>query len=160
MSRPRVYVETTIPNFFHETRTAPEMVLRREATRSWWATAPQRYDLLTSSTVLLELAAGTGDRAIERMDLLENLPILFPNADVSQIVFTYVRHKIMPAKPTTADAIHLALASYHQCDYLVTWNCQHLANPNKAAHIVRINNRLGLHVPELVTPADLIEREG
>jgi hypothetical protein len=55
MSRARVYVETTIPNFFYETRNAPEMVLRREATRSWWATAPQRYNLLTSSTVFLEL---------------------------------------------------------------------------------------------------------
>jgi hypothetical protein len=106
------------------------------------------------------LAAGTGVRALQRMDLLQNLPILFPNADIAEIVFTYVRHKIMPAKPTTADAIHLALASYHRCDFLVTWNCRHLANPNKAAHIVRINNRLGLHVPELVTPAELIEREG
>jgi predicted nucleic acid-binding protein len=133
------------------------MVARRRATRTWWVTAPQRYELITSSTVYLELAAGTRRRARLRMDLLQGLPILFPNADVSEIVFTYLRHKLMPAKPTTADAIHLALASYHRCDFLVTWNCRHLANPNKAAHILRLNALLGLHVPTLVTPQELLE---
>jgi hypothetical protein len=65
----------------------------------------------------------------------------------------------MPSKPTSGDATHLALASYHGCDFLLTWNCRHIANPNKAAHILRINTRLGLHVPRLVTPLDLLGRD-
>ena len=57
----------------------------------------------------------------------------------------------MPADPG-GDALHLALASYHKCDFLVTWNCQHLANANKFGHIRRVNAMLGLFVPALVTP--------
>jgi hypothetical protein len=52
--------------------------------------------------------------------------------------------------------VHLALASYHRCDFLVTWNCQHLANANKFGQIRRINGILGLFVPELVTPMELL----
>ena len=57
----------------------------------------------------------------------------------------------MPADPT-GDALHLASASFHKCDFLVTWNCQHLANANKFGHIRRVNTLLGLFVPALVTP--------
>ena len=59
--------------------------------------------------------------------------------------------------PPLGDALHLALASFHKCDFLLTWNCQNLANPNKFGHIRIINNMLGLLVPELVTPYQLLE---
>lgn len=57
----------------------------------------------------------------------------------------------------TGDALHLALASFYRCDFLVTWNCKHLANANKFGHIRRVNNDLGLFVPLLVTPMELME---
>jgi hypothetical protein len=60
----------------------------------------------------------------------------------------------MPANPT-GDALHLALAYSHKCDFLVTWNCEHLANANKFGHIRRVNTMLGLFVPSLVTPMEL-----
>jgi hypothetical protein len=47
----------------------------------------------------------------------------------------------MPQSPT-GDALHLALASVHGCDFLLTWNCVHLANPNKLDHIRHVNERL------------------
>ena len=68
----------------------------------------------------------------------------------------------MPANPV-GDALHLALASYHRCDFLVTWNCQHLANATEFANIRRVNTVLGLWVPMLVTPLELLgghENEG
>jgi hypothetical protein len=40
-------------------------------------------------------------------------------------------------------------ASYHKCEFLVTWSCQHLANANKFGHIRRVNSLLGLYVPVL-----------
>ena len=61
----------------------------------------------------------------------------------------------MPADPV-GDALHLALASVHKADYLVTWNCRHLANANKFDHIRRVNALLGLAVPALVTPLELM----
>jgi hypothetical protein len=62
----------------------------------------------------------------------------------------------MPADDA-GDAAHLAVASYHGVDYLLTWNCRHLANANKFEHIRVINRRLGLMTPELVTPEQLFE---
>jgi predicted nucleic acid-binding protein len=155
MARPRVYVETTIPSFYHETRTASAIVARREWTRNWWDRAPQRYELVTSPAVLGELANGPADRKEKWLDLLRDLPVLPVEPAIAEIVQTYLQHRVMPTDPA-GDALHLALASYHKCDFLVTWNCQHLANANKFGHIRRVNTMLGLFVPALVTPLELL----
>ena len=68
---------------------------------------------------------------------------------------TYHRDKVMPVE-ASADADHLALATFHRCDILVTWNCQHIANANKFPHIRRINALLGHETPQLVTPLELL----
>ena len=85
--------------------------------------------------------------------LAQELPLLEITPAVAEIVDAYIR--LMPADPSF-DALHLALASYHRCEFLVTWNCQHLANANKFGHIRRVNNLLGLYVPVLATPLELL----
>lgn len=155
MRKPRVYVETTIPSFYHEPRTTPDIVARREWTRLWWNGAAERYDLVTSLAVLDELRGGAAERSAERLMLVRHLPILRIEPAIAEIVHAYIRQRVMPADPV-GDALHLALASYHKCDFLVTWNCQHLANANKFGHIRRVNTMLGLFVPELVTPLELL----
>lgn len=77
---------------------------------------------------------------------------------IADIVEAYVKNHVMPSDPV-GDALHLALASYHKCDFLLTWNCRHLANANKFGHIRRINALLGLFVPSLVTPLELLGEE-
>src|SRR4051812_23904229 len=99
MSMPRVYVETTIPSFYHEVCTAPDIIARREWTRLWWATAHQRYELVTSPAVLDELAGGDPERAAERLTLMAGLPLLAIETPIIEIVETYIRHKVMPADP-------------------------------------------------------------
>jgi hypothetical protein len=155
MPNPRVYVETTIPSFYHETRTAPEIVARREWTRQWWKEAASKYDLVTSATVIEELMAGPADRRVNWLELIRPLPILAAEPAVTEILRAYVQHKLMPMRPG-GDAMHLALASYYKCDFLVTWNCKHLANANKFGHLRRLNTLLGLFVPTLVTPLELL----
>lgn len=159
MPRPRVYVETTIPNFYYDFRDSPAVIRRRELTRRWWVDAWERYELMTSSIVLLELNAGTREALVRlRTELISDLSVLFTTAPIPEIVQVYLRHKLMPSRPTTADATHLALASVHSCDFIVTWDGRHLANPNKFPHIRKINSALGLHVPEIVTPQELLRR--
>jgi hypothetical protein len=155
MSKPRVYVETTIPSFYHETRTSPEIVARRDWTRLWWADAGNRYELTTSPAVLDELAGGPPDRSADWLALVAGLPVVTVEPSIAVIVQTYIQHMVMPADPA-GDALHLALASFHKCDFLVTWNCEHLANANKFGHIRRINAMLGLFVPSIVTPLELL----
>lgn len=67
----------------------------------------------------------------------------------------YIEHKAMPAT-AGGDAYHLALASLHRIDFLLTWNCQHLANANKIRHLTVLNARLGLPMPIITTPLTLI----
>lgn len=155
MTKPRAYVETTIPSFYHEARTAPDIVARREWTRRWWDGARQRYELVTSPAVLDELAGGVPEHSAIRMTLIRDLPLLAIEPPIAEIVQAYIQHKVMPADPG-GDALHLALACYHRCDFLVTWNCRHLANANKFDHIRRVNVLLGLFVPALVTPLELL----
>lgn len=156
MTRPRVYVETTIPSSYFERRTTPAEVARRDWTREWWATAADRFELVSSVAVLEEVEDGEAERAAERVALIQDLPLLRADPPVLEIVDVYIAHKLMPAS-ISGDALHLALASYHRCDFLVTWNYKHLANANRFGHIRRINTLLGLLVPALVTPIELLE---
>ncbi|MBI3407581.1 MAG: type II toxin-antitoxin system VapC family toxin [Planctomycetes bacterium] len=155
MAKPRVYVETTIPSFYHDERKSPDIVARREWTRQWWTIAEQRFEMVTSPAVLDELTGGPEERRSIWLELVRALPLLPVESAIAEIVNAYIQHKVMPADPS-GDALHLALASYHKCDFLVTWNCQHLANANKFGHIRRVNTMLGLFVPALVTPLELL----
>lgn len=110
---------------------------------------------VTSEAVLLELRNGKYPSREAALDLAQELPLLEITPAVAEIVEAYVQHRLMPADPSF-DALHLALVSYHKCEFLVTWNCQHLANANKFGHIRRVNNLLGLYVPVLATPLELL----
>ncbi len=150
----KVYIETSIPSFYYEVRTEPEMLARKQWTQQWWEKADNDYLLVTSVAVIDELSRGDFPGRKEALELLEPLPLLSIDEAVTEIVQTYIQQKVMPTDPV-GDALHLALASYHKCDFLLTWNCRHLANANKFGHIRRVNTLLGLYVPTLVTPLEL-----
>ncbi len=155
-TKPKVYIETTIPSFYYEVREEPEMVARRLWTQSWWDEERQAYDLVTAIPVLEELRRGGHPRKQEVLDLVADLPLLSVDVEVDDIVKTYIERGIMPKDPR-GDALHLALASFHRCHFLLTWNCSHLANANKFEHIRHVNTILGIFVPTLTTPAELID---
>ena len=149
-----VYIETTIPSFFFEIRTEPEMVARRNWTRDWWESYQHLYNLVTSEGVLAELEEGEYQSKDDALNLLEDIAILDVPDDIANIIDVYLENHLMPLE-RLGDALHLALASYHKCDFLLTWNCKHIANANKFEHIRIINSRMGLFVPALVTPIEL-----
>jgi predicted nucleic acid-binding protein len=153
--KPKVYIETSIPSFYHEVRTEAVMVARREWTQEWWDTLRHRYALVTSAAVVDELMRGEYPNKEQVLALINTLPLLPVEPAISEIVHVYIAHKVMPNDPL-GDALHLAVASYHKCDFLVTWNAKHLANANKFQHIRRINALLGLYTPLLVTPLELL----
>ena len=115
----------------------------------------QDYSLVTSEAVLDEVARGDYPNKEEALLLINDVSLLEIDDPITEIVEAYVRHKLMPQNPL-GDALHLALASYYKCDFLLTWNCKHLANANKFDHIGRVNMLLGLYVPKLVTPLELL----
>lgn len=152
----RAYVETSIPSFYFEVRPEPQMVARRDWTREWWGRATKgQAELVTSLAVIDELEQGDFAARVDCLRLVVGLPILAIETPILEIVEAYIRHHVMPTDPA-GDALHLALASYHRCEFLVTWNCKHLANANKFGHIRRVNTLLGLLTPALVTPLELL----
>lgn len=153
--RRRVYIETTIPSFYFEMRSEAEMVARRNWTRQWWAAASSRDEVVTSEAVVEELSAGDHPHRADCLAMVADLPLLAIEPAFAETVEAYIAHKLMPRDPG-GDALHLALASHYRCDFLVTWNCRHLANANKFDHVRRINGILGLFVPALVTPLELL----
>lgn len=151
----RIYVETSIVSFYHEVRTEPDMIARRDWTRKFWDIAGEEYTLLTSVAVLEELERGQFPNKRAALELVSDLQLLPNTEEIDLIVDAYIRRMVMPADPG-GDARHLALASFHKCDFLLTWNCKHLANANKFGHIRKVNGILGLYVPLLVTPMELL----
>ena len=132
-----VYIETTIPSFHQEVRTEPEMIARRNWTREWWNNQREHYQLVTSIAVIEELERGDYPNKEKILNLVADIPLLSINTEIHDIVETYIKRKLMPAD-ILGDALHLAMASFHGCDFLLTWNCKHLANANKFSHIRRL----------------------
>ena len=153
--KPKVYIETSIPSFYHEVRTEPEMLSRKEWTRKWWDEYRHDYILVTSKAIMEELYKGDYPNKEKCIELANDIPLVETEQAIVEIVRTYVNHKLMPEKPLN-DAFHLAVASFHKCDFLLTWNCTHLANANKFRHILRINSMLELYTPILTTPFQLL----
>lgn len=122
--KPKVYVETSIPSFYYEVRSTPNTVARREWTRDWSSDASERYLLVTSLAVLDELNRGNFPGKTEAIDMMSGLLFVPIEPAIAEIVEVYLQQHLMPNDPV-GDALHLALASYYKCDFLLTWNCQH-----------------------------------
>jgi predicted nucleic acid-binding protein len=98
------------------------MVVVKDWTREWWREESLNYDLVSSVAVVDELKQGDHSNKEEKIRLLESVRMLELAVETDEIVETYLRHKLMP-KDLSGDARHLAVASFHRCDYLLTWNC-------------------------------------
>ncbi|TAE20541.1 MAG: PIN domain-containing protein [Candidatus Kapaibacterium sp.] len=151
----KVYIETSIPSFYHENRTDVAALARRNWTRQWWEQKQHIYEIYSSEAVYQELVLTPEPKRQKCLNFIQPIEYLTITDEILEIAEIYVKHKLMPVN-AAGDALHLAIASFYQCHFLVTWNCKHLANANKAGHIRRVNSTLGLYVPLLTTPLELL----
>lgn len=147
-----VYIETTIPSYYHDRR--PELIRDVERTREWWDRERQEYECFISAVVVDELSEGEYPFKKECQELVGSIPRLEINEEILEIAEVYWKHGLMSRSPLR-DAWHLAIVSYYRIDVLLTWNCRHLANVNKVQHLRRLNLLMDLGVPLLVTPWQL-----
>ena len=154
-----VYIETTIPSFYYTARTDTQSLARRDWTREWWATYSLKFELCSSAAVIVELERGTREsEKSQRLALIQGVEQLEVTAEVREVARIYIERLVMP-QDAAGDALHLALTSYHGIDVLLTWNCNHLANPNKFGHIRKVNDELQLAVPLLTTPLNYLSKD-
>lgn len=151
----KVYVESSVIGAYFDDRKDVVSAAQKFWTVKWWKEEKSNYEIVCSVAVEDELDNPDYPHSKDAINLINNIPRLSIENLVRDIVKIYIEKQIMPREPL-GDALHLAISSYHKCDYLLTWNCNHLANPNKFEAIRLINNSLGIFVPTLVTPNQLV----
>ena len=154
-----VYLETSFFGACVSTRTSPRSVAWRETSNEWWQTQASRHELYVSDEVVAELSAPDFAEGPAALDMLRGLRLLDLGPEVRGLAEILVREKLMPRPSVSGDAVHVAAATVHRMEYVVTWNVQHLANPNKRMHFATVCLRLGLMPPQIVTPDMLMETD-
>jgi predicted nucleic acid-binding protein len=154
--RQRVYLETTVPSYL----TAwPSGDLVRAAhqrlTREWWERRRMEFDLVASQLVLDECGAGDAVAAAARLGVLAGVPLLSATDSVGELAADLQTALALPPRAAN-DAVHLAFAAVHGIDYLLTWNCTHLANAALRGKIHRACRARGLEPPAIATPEELM----
>jgi predicted nucleic acid-binding protein len=150
--KPTVYLDTTISSYFFDERE--NLKLHIDATKKWWNEERENFDILISEETIAEITDGEYPRKTEIVQFISEIQILPYEPQIIEIAQIYLENYLMP-RVLKGDALHLAYASFYKIDFLLTWNCNHLANANKRKHIRVINTRLNLAIPDIITPLEL-----
>ena len=153
----KVYLETTIPSYLAANASRDLVIAaHQQITQDWWQTAHGRFELYISEAVLEEVRAGDPEAVEKRLRLIESLPVLALNEDVRALTRHYDKALGLSGK-ARADIPHLAYAVSYRMDYLVTWNCSHLANGEMIQRLLKANAELKCPTPLIVTPEEILE---
>jgi len=154
----KIYVETSVISYL--TALPSRTIIgaaHQQITMAWWETRSQ-YELLASEAVLRECGAGDPDAATKRLAVLKDVPLLLITEEALQIAESLVERGIVPIK-AAEDALHIAVATVYGVDYLLTWNCRHIANPELQRGIADYLEQAGLFLPFICTPEELVGEE-
>lgn len=151
-----IYVETSIFGYL-TARSTKNLILAAniEVTRDWWANYSRFLKLYASQLVVDEAALGDEEIANQRLSLLQNITLLEPNEAAEQLVNQFLTKSNLPPKAAN-DAAHIAIATVHGMDYLLTWNCKHIANAQIQKKLTQICLDFGYELPTICTPYELI----
>jgi len=152
----RVYLETTIVSYL-TARPSRDLiqVARQELTREWWEERRDDFDLYISQFVVDEAGSGDAVAAEKRLRILDNLQQLAVTDEAIALGEMLIREGALPEKAAT-DGLHRALATVHEMDVLLTWNCRHLANAEILGVVNRLIRSRGFESPIICTPDELM----
>jgi len=156
MKKP-LYLETTVISYL-AARPSGDLVVagHQLITRRWWDAHRPDFDLYVSEAVIEECAAGDPEAAARRLEFLVGIPVLEPTNDSSAIAKRLIGEGIVPAK-AVVDALHLGIAAAHGVEYLLTWNCAHIANASLRRRMEALCRTMGREMPVICTPEELLE---
>jgi len=155
----KLYLETTIPSYLVGWPSRDLLVAaHQQITREWWELRRARFELYASELVLTEARAGDAQLASRRLDLLAGIPLLPVTGEILELAEDLMTEGPVPRK-ASGDAGHIAVATVYGCEYLLTWNCRHIANAELRQGIRLVVERYGYEVPNLCTPEELMGEE-
>jgi len=150
-SRKSIYLETSVIGAYLDN----DEPFRRDLTIRWWEHELALFEPFVSLLVQRELERMPESRRTSYLRLVEHLPRVEIADEAAILAEGYITRGIFQRK-YVADALHVALASYHKLDFLVTWNFGYLANVHRQARVRLFNTAAGFFVPTIVTPEFLV----
>ena len=150
-----VYLETFLISYL-AARPSRDLIVagHQQISQEWWDLR-QDWDLSISALVIAEARSGDEEAARRRLGLLEGLPVLHVSDDAIDLAERLVAGAALPEK-AKEDALHIAVAAVHGIDYLLTWNCKHIANARKRSLIEALCRASGYEPPVICTPEELL----
>ena len=153
----RVYMETSVVSYLKSRRSRDLIVAaHQELTSKWWSERAPRFEILISELVHREVAAGDPAAATARLEAIAELRILTVTEEAVSLAELLVAKGPIP-REHAADALHIAIAAVNGIDYLLTWNCKHLANAVHRSRIEAIVEEARYTCPVICTPEELME---
>jgi hypothetical protein len=154
--KPRLYLETTVPSYL-TSRPSRDLIIagHQQITRDWWERRRGDFQIYVSQFVLDEAGAGDPSAARERLKALQSLSLLDITPEVAVLTSGILASGRIPRKAAT-DAAHIAIAAVHGMDFLLTWNCVHIANAVIAKVLASICREHGCECPVICTPEELL----
>jgi len=154
---PSVYLETTVISYL-TARTSRNLrvAAHQEITADWWARRRMRFELYVSRLVIDEASSGDVEAAARRLAMLSGIPRLELTESASLLAASLVKEAAIP-REAVEDALHVAVAAAHGMDYLLTWNCRHIANATMRNRIADVCAASGFETPVICTPEELLE---
>jgi hypothetical protein len=151
-----VYIETSFVSLL-VARPSRDLITaaNQQVTRDWWQLQRTHFVCLTSAEVLREASRGDPEEVRKRLEILNELPVLPLSVEVDKLMLGLLATKALPARAQT-DAAHLAIATMAKADYLLTWNCKHLANAQILRRLETEALRQGWRLPKVCTPIELM----
>lgn len=153
-----MYLETSVISYLVGRLSRDVIVLgNQELTREWWASRRGEYTLFISEVVIGEAGIGAPEVARQRLLLAQELPLLAVTEEAERLAPLLLRSAGLAPNAET-DALHMAVAAVHGMDYLLWWNCKHIANAAIRRAIERQCRLSGYEPPVICTPQELTER--
>ena len=151
MAKQKVYLDTTVPSAYHDSRT-PE---RQRQTMNFWREILPKFDAFISGLVLREIAATPNESRRERLtDLVRDITVLDLDAEAIALAQEYIKREIFPEK-YISDANHVAVAVTNGIGYLCSWNFTHLVKVNTRREVNLVNALSGYGSIEIAAPAEI-----
>jgi hypothetical protein len=151
-----VYLETTFISYLVARQSRDLLVAaHQQATQEWWAIRRGDFECYVSQVVIDEVSVGDSAEVQKRLAIISGLPALEITEDAESLTQGIMAGGILPHQ-AVRDAAHVAVAAVHAVDFLLTWNCRHLANAQLARRIGSVCQRLGYPIPIICTPEELM----
>ena len=152
-----VYIETSIVSYLQQRPSSQVVIAARQLlTHQWWDNERGNYELVTSQYVIDEASDGDPTYAAERLQSLNGIPLLPLETQIGVIANEIMSRAILPPK-ASIDALHIAMVAHHRIQYLLTWNCKHIANAKILPRIHDALIDLGCPIPIICTPEEMVD---